>query len=90
MVKKTRTIVATIKEAKKIIGKKPRTSTIDATLASAASGFKQKKKPTKTRTIVETIKEASAKTKNVAKLPKKGKAARKAKGGKKGKAAKGN
>ena len=54
MAKKTQTITATLKEAKKFLNKskKPRTSTIDQTLATANAGFKAKKKPTKTRTIV--------------------------------------
>ena len=85
MVKKTRTMVATIIEGKKHLNKnkKPRTSTIDQTIASSKSGFKTQKKATKTRTMVETLKAASAlpKTKKVAKKATKGKKGKK--GGKK-------
>lgn len=53
MAKKTRTMAATLKDAKKLLGKnkKPRTSTIDLTIATADAGFKAKKKATKTRTM---------------------------------------
>ena len=62
MVKRTSTMVATLKDAKRIVRKpkKPRTSTIDETIATASQGFKQKKKATKTRTMVQTIKDAEA------------------------------
>ena len=50
MAKRTSTIQATIKDAQKLVKKqkKPRTSTIDETVATAAQGFKAKKKATKT------------------------------------------
>lgn len=87
MVKKTKTMAATIKEGRQHLnkGKKPRTSTIDQTLATAQSGFKTQKKATKTKTMVETLKAASAppKIKKVAKKSNKGK-----KGGKKGRQSK--
>lgn len=91
MAKKTRTMAATLKDAKKLFKKAPRarTSTIDATLASAPAGFKQKKKPTKTRTMAETLKAAAPapkKTKKVAKkAAAKSKASKSKKGGKGGK-----
>jgi hypothetical protein len=97
MAKKTKTMAATLKEAKKLLNKnkKPRTSTIDQTLATAGAGFKTQKKATKTRTMAETLKAASPapaapKTKKVAKkaakksTPKRGKKQAKGKG-KKGK-----
>ncbi len=96
MAKRTRTMAETLKVAKKILNKnkKPRTSTIDATIASASAGFKAKKKPTKTRTMAETLQAASAgapKTKKVAKAAakKQGKKASKAQKTKKGKGKKG-
>ena len=64
-------MAATLKDAKKILNKnkKPRTSTIDATLATASVGFKNKKKATKTRTMAATLQAAAPpkKTKKVAK-----------------------
>ena len=94
MVKRTSTIQATIKDAKKMTRKprKTRTSTINETIATSDQGFKKKRKPTKTRTMVQTINEGNkpksaakpkkakkaGKTKKVAKKPAK-------KGGKKGK-----
>ena len=61
MVKRTSTIQATIKDAKKMTRKprKARTSTINETIATSAQGFKPKKKPTRTRTMVQTIAEGS-------------------------------
>lgn len=49
---------ATIRDSQKIVKKqkKPRTSTISETLATAHQGIKPKKKPTKTRTMAETLK----------------------------------
>lgn len=92
MAKKSRTMVATIKDAKKILGKgkKARTSTIDQTISSAAAGFKAKKKATKTRTMAETLKSASAapKAKKVAKKAVKKAAVKKSKKVQKGKKAK--
>lgn len=38
--------------------RKPRTSTINETIATANQGFKPKKKATKTKTMVQTIKDA--------------------------------
>jgi len=54
MVKRTKTMTATLKEAKKLLnkGKKQRASTIDQTIASAQAGFKKQKKATKTKTMV--------------------------------------
>ena len=62
MVKRTSTMQATLKDAKKMVKKqkKPRTSTINETLATANQGLKPKKKATKTRTMVATLKEAQA------------------------------
>lgn len=95
MAKRTSTMAATLKDAKKILGKnkKARTSTIDQTIATASAGFKQKKKATKTKTMAETLKAASPvaaapKTKKVAKKQAKKiakKQAKKAAKGKKGK-----
>jgi len=53
MARRTRTIAETIKAGKQLLNKnkKPRTSTIDATLATATAGFKVQKKATKTRTM---------------------------------------
>ena len=53
MARRTKTMAETLKASKKILSKnkKPRTSTIDATLAAASAGFKVHKKPTKTRTM---------------------------------------
>ena len=68
MAKKTRTMAATLKAGKKFVGSKKRTSTIDATLATASAGFKAKKKATKTRTMAATLKDAAPpKSKKVAK-----------------------
>lgn len=53
MVKKTRTMAATVKEGKKFT-KKPkaaRTSTIQQTIAAKDAGFKKQKKSRKTKTI---------------------------------------
>jgi hypothetical protein len=53
MVKKTRTMAATVKEGKKFT-KKPkaaRTSTIQQTIAAKDTGFKKQKKSRKTKTI---------------------------------------
>ena len=73
MAKKTRTMAATLKAARKIVGSKKRTSTMKETIATASDGFKAKKKATKTRTMAETLKAAApAKSKKVAKkAPKK-------------------
>ena len=97
MAKRTKTMTATLKDAKKILGKnkKPRTSTIDQTIAASTAGFKAKKKPTKTRSMAETLKAASSappaskKTKKVAKKGGKGKGNKGGKGAKKGKHGKG-
>lgn len=97
MVKRTTTIQATLKDAKKIVkkDKKPRTSTIDETVATAAQGFKKQKKATKTKTMVATLNDAQAsqavapkqqaakKNKKVAKKAAKGKANKGGKGKKK-------
>jgi len=91
MAKRTSTIRATLKDAKKILSKnkKARTSTIDQTIAASATGLKTKKKATKTRTMAETLKAASAapKVKKLSKkqVAKKGKKVIKAKKGKKSK-----
>lgn len=52
MAKRTSTMQATIKDAQKIVkkAKKPRTSTIDETVATANQGIKPLKKATKTKT----------------------------------------
>ena len=96
MAKRTSTMAATLKDAKKILGKnkKARTSTIDQTIATASTGFKQKKKATKTRTMAETLKAASPvaaapKTKKVAKKQAKKIAKKQAKQAKKANAKKG-
>jgi tRNA C32,U32 (ribose-2'-O)-methylase TrmJ len=62
MVKRTSTIQATIKDAQKIVKKpkKPRTSTIDETVATANQGIKPLKKATKTKTMAQTLKDAQA------------------------------
>ena len=84
MIKKTRTMVATVKEGKKFTQKPKaaRTSTIQQTIAAKDAGFKKLKKSRKTKTIAETIKEGTAqKTKKVVKKTpavKKAKAAKKA------------
>ena len=84
MAKRTSTMAATLKAAKKIIGTK-RTSTMAATLATASEGFKTKKKATKTRTMAETIKAAAPAPKKSKKVSKKAlkKVSKKAKGAKK-------
>jgi tRNA C32,U32 (ribose-2'-O)-methylase TrmJ len=53
---------ATIKDAQKIVkkAKKPRTSTIDETVATANQGIKPLKKATKTKTMAQTLKDAQA------------------------------
>ena len=95
MAKRTKTMVETIREGRRSTRKpkKPRTSTINETIATASQGFKPKKKATKTRTMVQTIKEGSeakparkapkskkpAKTKKVSKRPAAKKGGRKSK-----------
>ena len=71
MAKRTKTMAATLKDAKKMLKKpkKQRTSTINETVATAGQGFKPKKKATKTRTMVATLKEASAGPVKKAKKP---------------------
>lgn len=82
MVRQTKTMAATLKEAKKFT-KKPkaaRTSTIKQTIAAKDEGFKKQKKSRKTKTMAETIKSASAgKTKKVVKPVKKAKKSKPAK-----------
>lgn len=77
MAKRTNTMVATIKEAKKIIKKpkKARSSTIDQTVADAGKAMKKQKKVTKTKTMVATLDDAGVK---VPKAPRKARVAKKA------------
>ena len=67
-------MAATLKDAKKIIkkAKKPRTSTIDQTVAEAGKALKRQKKVTKTKSMAATLKDAGVKA------PKAARAARKA------------
>ena len=90
MVKRTSTIQATIKDAQKLVKKqkKPRTSTIDETVATASQGFKAKKKATKTKTMVQTLKDAAPKAKVAKKTKKVAKKANKKAGAKKANKAK--
>ena len=87
MVRKTRTMVATVKEGKKFAhkNKAARTSTIAQTIAAKDAGCKKQSKSRKTKTMAETLKSAAPpKTKKVAKKAhKKPKAAKKAKPAKK-------
>lgn len=95
MVKRTSTMQATIKDAKRMTRKpkKARTSTINETIATADQGFKPKKRATKTRTMVQTIKDAQKpkpaakprKAKKATKTKKVNKKAAPKKGSKKGK-----
>ena len=82
-------MAATLKDAKKIIkkAKKPRTSTIDQTVAEAGKALKRQKKVTKTRTMVATLDDAGVKA---PKSPRKGKQAAKPKVKKAAKPAKKN
>ncbi len=54
MVRKTKTMAATVKEGKKFTkkDKAPRTSTIAQTIASKDAGFKKQGKSRKTKTMV--------------------------------------
>lgn len=71
MAKRTKTMTATLKAAKKILGGPKRTSTMAATIATASAGFKEKKKATKTRTMAETLKAAAPAPKKTKKVTKK-------------------
>ncbi len=57
MVRKTKTMAATVKEGKKFTkkSKAARTSTIQQTIAAKDQGFKKPKKSRKTKTMAETI-----------------------------------
>lgn len=82
MVKKTKTMAATVKEGKKFTQKPKtaRTSTIQQTLNAKDAGFKKVKKSRKTKTMAATIKEgAPKKAKKVAKAKKVSKKAKPAK-----------
>lgn len=82
MVKKTKTMAATIKEGKKFTAKPraTRTSTIEQTIAAKDQGFKKQPKSRKTKTMAETIKDSSAtKTKKVVKPVRKAKKSKPAK-----------
>lgn len=71
MAKRTKTMTATLKEAKKMIRKpkKARTSTIDQTVADANKGLKRQKKVTKTKTMVATLDDAGVKAPKAPRKP---------------------